>query len=111
MTTTTATYTKLRDGSWGIRYSSESTAKAGDRIAVTKRDGTTKTETLGRLVWAGNGVAIATIAQSGNSTAQRTGSGRSGRTGWTDGHGAYLVRGEYHCTRAGCWCGGYDEAS
>jgi hypothetical protein len=43
------TYAKLRDGSWGVRV--QGAAASGDVVVVTKRDGTSKTETIGRVVW------------------------------------------------------------
>lgn len=56
----TTTYTKLRDESWGIR--AEGTLTAGQRVQVRKKSGEVKTETIGRIVWSGNGVTLATIA-------------------------------------------------
>ena len=38
----TATYTKLRNGSWGLRV--KGSATVGDQVTVTKRDGTVKYE-------------------------------------------------------------------
>jgi hypothetical protein len=55
-----ATYTKLRDGSWGIRVTG--TAKAGDVVTVTKRSGETVNATVGRVVWSGNGVSLCEVA-------------------------------------------------
>ncbi len=54
-----ATYTKLRDGSWGIR--STETIRVGQTVLVAKRDGSTKSETVGAIVWTGNGVTLASI--------------------------------------------------
>jgi hypothetical protein len=55
-----ATYTKLRDGSWGIRVTG--TAKAGDVVTVTKRSGEAVNATVGRVVWTGNGVSLCEVA-------------------------------------------------
>lgn len=52
-----ATYTKLRDGSWGVRVEG-SVPKAGTTVTVSKKDGSSKTETLARLVWSGNGISL-----------------------------------------------------
>lgn len=68
----TATYTKLKSGNWGIRVQGE--AKAGDYVSVTKKDGTTKTERIERVVWTGNGISLCAIKRAG-------GYGRSRRYG------------------------------
>jgi len=51
-----ATWTKLRDGSWGLR----STVKLapGNNVTVLKRDGSPSTLTVGRSVWEGEGVFL-----------------------------------------------------
>jgi hypothetical protein len=58
MTTTTytqqATYTKLRDGSWGIRVSGAPPA-AGDPVDVHTAAGAVRRETVGRILWSGQG--------------------------------------------------------
>jgi hypothetical protein len=46
-----ASYTKLRDGSWGVR--TEGRVVEGLVVTVTKRDGSVKTETIGRVLWTG----------------------------------------------------------
>jgi hypothetical protein len=72
---TKTTYTKLRDGSWGVR--APAGTKAGDPITVTKRDGTTKPERVERVLWEGDGIALCAIApsapsaKSGGYSAQR----------------------------------------
>lgn len=58
----TATYTKLRDGSWGIRV--DSPVAPGTTITVTKKSGETKTETVSHVLWSGQGVTLCSIAQS-----------------------------------------------
>lgn len=53
--TTPATFAKLRTGAWGIR-----TTKAvaeGDRVQVTKKDGSTKIETVQKIIWT-DGTAV-----------------------------------------------------
>jgi hypothetical protein len=56
------TYTKLRSGDWGIR--STETLSAGMTVQVTKKSGESKTETVDRVIWTGNGVTLASIARS-----------------------------------------------
>jgi len=67
MTATFATYTKLRDGSWGIKTTA-ATVRPGAQFVVRKQSGETKTETVGKVVWSGDGVTICSIA---SSSAQR----------------------------------------
>lgn len=55
------TYTKLRDGSWGIRSESKLPQTP---VAVVKKSGEVKNETPGKLVWSGNGVYLYAIANS-----------------------------------------------
>jgi hypothetical protein len=60
--TATATYAKLRSGDWGLRLTG-ALPKPGASITVTQKDGSTRTERVGRIVWQGSGVALATIAR------------------------------------------------
>lgn len=46
-----ASYTKLRDGSWGVR--ADGAVKAGQSLTVTKKDGTYKVERVSRVLWSG----------------------------------------------------------
>jgi hypothetical protein len=61
------TYTKLRDGSWGLRGADIRKGDEGCTVTVQKKDGTTKDEVIDRVVWRGrdtrNGgmVGLATI--------------------------------------------------
>lgn len=54
-----ATYTKLRDGSWGVRI--DGPAVAGQTVTVTKKSGESKAETVAAVVWSGNGVSVCSI--------------------------------------------------
>lgn len=47
-----ANYGKLNDGTWGLRVEGAVPA-TGDVVTVTKRDGTTKQETVGSILWQG----------------------------------------------------------
>jgi len=61
-----ASYTKLRDGSWGLRI--QGSAQKGQSVIVTKKSGETKTEIVGKILWSmENGITLVAIAQSGNS--------------------------------------------
>lgn len=63
-----ATYTKLRDGSWGIRATAA--VSPGSLVTVTKKSGESKSETVDRIVWSGNGVWLCSIRKT---AAERTG--------------------------------------
>lgn len=89
------TYTKLRDGSWGLRISGS--AQAGQTISVTKKSGDSKTETVGRILWTGNGITLATVA---NGHSHRSSSSRSGC-----GCNSSCCRGRCECGRT-CNCRG-----
>ena len=58
----TATYKQLKNGAWGIRVGG--IVLAGETITVTKRDGSSKVETVGRVLWTGEGISICTIQRS-----------------------------------------------
>lgn len=53
------TYAKLNSDEWGLRGPN---LVAGAVVTVTKKSGETQTETVSRVIWRGNGVALATIA-------------------------------------------------
>lgn len=102
----TATYTKLKTGAWGVRV--PGAARAGQTVTVTKRDGSRRTETVSRVLWAGDGVSICAIASSGarSSSAPR----RSGGSGGCRGCGGRVVDAPHHRAMAG-YCGhcAFDE--
>ena len=55
------TYTKLRNGDWGLRGTN---LCVGQTVTVSKRDGSTKSETVGRVLWSGeDGACLATVAR------------------------------------------------
>lgn len=57
MTTTTISFTKLRDGSWGVRGHG---LTEGQQVTVTKKSGGTSTGTVGKVLFtAEDGVKIA----------------------------------------------------
>ena len=67
-----ATYTKLRSGEWGIRVTGNAPV-AGQFVTVTKRDGTTKKETVTRVLWSGDGVYLCAIAPKASSSPPKRG--------------------------------------
>lgn len=62
-TQTRITYTKLRNGDWGLRGPTKD-VQAGAAVTVTKRSGETKRETVGSVLWSDDKMAIASIAAS-----------------------------------------------
>lgn len=71
---TNATYTKLRDGSWGIRVEGEKPV-VGQVIIVRKKSGETRNETVKAVLWSGDGVNLCSI-KSGDSETARKPAGR-----------------------------------
>jgi hypothetical protein len=57
--TNKATWTKLRDGNWGLRVEGDVTC--GDIVLVTKKNGQKTRESVDDIVWRGNGVTLATV--------------------------------------------------
>lgn len=61
-----ATYTKLKDGNWGLRI--QGITDNLNAVTVTKKSGEIKTEYVGRILWRGNGIMLATIAKAKRQT-------------------------------------------
>lgn len=70
-----ATYSKLRNGDWGVRV--QGTATVGQTVTVRKKSGETKAERIASVVWVGNGISLCTVERS--ATSRRSQSSRSGR--------------------------------
>jgi len=80
-TTTTATYTKLRTGAWGVRVPS-GRVQPGDTVTVTTRAGERKIEEIERVVWTDGQIAICAVRRAGGaSTPAGRGRGRGCITG------------------------------
>lgn len=112
-----ATWTKLRDGSFGLRVSSED-VRPGETVTARRKDGSTSREIVGRVLWTGEGVALCTVGSSAPAPrtygqriqAARTTYGQ--RRGWGSGHGSAAPVAGYsrYCTdNETCRC--YDCAS
>lgn len=111
----TATYTKLRDGSWGIRVAGS--ARAGATITVHKKSGETRSETVARVLWTGkdsrSGETVSLCAIGRESAACR---GKTWDPNAFNGYGARRGRFVRECETGGnCSsfgsgrsCGGYD---
>lgn len=56
-----ATYSKLRDGSWGVRVTGTRPAE-GAEIEVTKKDGTTNKAKVGKVLFSGDGFHLCSVA-------------------------------------------------
>lgn len=85
----TATYTKLKSGEWGVRV--EGSVKVGQSITVRKKSGETKTETVAKVVWTGDGISLCAVS-SGSKSLYTPKSSRGRRTGCACGS----IEGEYH---------------
>lgn len=61
-----ATYSKLQDGSWGIRIVGDGApgVKVGQTVTVHKRNGDSSTETIDRVLWTSANVALCSIQSS-----------------------------------------------
>lgn len=95
----TATYTKLKDGSWGLRITGA--VNAGATIAVQKKDGTTKKEVIAKVLWAGEGVSLCAITRGSDSQGLSIRSGASYRAGVTaPGRRACPECGSRECAKA-----------
>ena len=55
----TATWSRLRDGGWGLRVTGP--VGSGSRVTARRADGTTSVEVVGRVIWRGDGVTLATV--------------------------------------------------
>jgi len=106
-----ASYTKLQSGSWGVRV--DGAASAGQVVTVTKRDGSSKSERIERVLWTGadrrtgKTISICAIA-SGTGGGQPRRNGRRG--GGCRGCGGPVVHASHHRAMAG-YCGhcAFDE--
>jgi len=61
-----ATFSKMRDGSWGVRV--QGTVQAGDTVMVTRKDGRQVPVVIESVVWTGNGITLAKIPQNRNAS-------------------------------------------
>jgi len=82
---TTATYTHLRDGSWGIRV--PGTARENQSVTVAKKSGDTKTEIVARVLWTGRDfksgatISLCAIAGGNGQAGASAGNGHSHQPG------------------------------
>jgi hypothetical protein len=97
-----ATYTKLRDGSWGIKGQG---VQEGQTVLVTKRSGENVHERVGKILWQGSdGTVIATLASGASvSTARRT-----AKAMFASSRKACRTGGNCSSFGSGNSCGGYD---
>ncbi len=74
-TQTQATWTKLRNGTWGARGDADAMA-AGEQIEITTRAGKVTVATVERVVWTDGQVTIAAVQERAR-TRRNNGNGRS----------------------------------
>ncbi len=78
---TSGTYTRLRDGSWGVRANGP--VKVGETVDVVRKDGRTNPEQVARVVWTDGAVSICSIVRGrddGAATVRRSSNGAR----WTE---------------------------
>ena len=66
ITATATTFTKLRNGSWGVKGTG---LAAGRIVGVAKRDGSISNVTIDKVIWTDGKVQIASIKQGAGRTA------------------------------------------
>jgi hypothetical protein len=64
-----ATWTKLRDGSWGIRVAGP--ARQGESFEVRSKDGRISLATVARVVWTNGEVTLAAVYHFPKASAER----------------------------------------
>jgi len=104
----TTTYTKLKSGEWGVRMAG--TPKVGARVSVSKKDGSTKTETIARVVWSGDGISLCAIAKGDGAKGKNWDASRF--NGYGRARGGYakacVTGGNCSSLGSGRSCGGHD---
>jgi hypothetical protein len=101
---TTATYTKLKSGDWGIRV--QGIVRAGDKVTVRKKSGESKVETVEKVLWAGDGVSLCMIRRAGLIYDDDKFNGYGARRGgWRK---ACVTGGNCSSFGSGRSCGGFD---
>ena len=60
---TQTTFTKLKNGKWGLRVNRDSgyLPKPREYVSVTRRDGSKALKEIGRVLWANDETALCTI--------------------------------------------------
>jgi hypothetical protein len=74
-----ASYTKLRNGDWGIKVQGK--VEIGAKVNVRKKSGEEKIETVTAIVFEGGGVCICAIAANQTEGRSRNVCGECGRPG------------------------------
>jgi len=97
----TATPTKLRDGTWGARV--RGTAAAGDTVTITTATGRSWDAQITRVVWSGEGVSICATSSLDRGASRRGMGPGHGRAAHVAGYAPYCTDNES--------CGCYDCAS
>lgn len=97
-----ATYTKLKNGDWGIRVTGAK-PREGAVVTVTKKDGSTKVETVRRVLWSGDGIHLCAVGSGSAQTTRPTARGTNGDV-YTRRNGTSGVRGCSQCSLLGDMC-------
>lgn len=97
-----ATFTKLRNGNWGARVNGSPCP--GQTLTISRRDGSTVTKTVDKVIWSGQGVTLCSLEDERPSS-----SNRGHRSGCRECGGP--IRHAAHHRAMGGLCGGcaFDE--
>lgn len=103
-------YTKLKSGSWGLRGDAAALTP-GAQVVVTKKDGATKGEHVGRVIWTDGKVSISSIRRNDHVTPPNAAQSEDGAA--RAGHAAPRIRscvtgGNCSSVNSGRACGGFD---
>lgn len=96
-----ATYTKLKSGAWGVRVAGATSS--GSVVSVTTKSGKTKSETVAKVLWSGNGVSICAIVPRGDRDGGYVPAVRNSR-GYVVERGHYEGYCGYECPVSGMLC-------
>lgn len=96
------TFSKLKDGSWGLRGERGDVLTPGAQVDVVKRDGTRRRITIGRVVatYSDTGCTYATIGADGEAPAKAPAKAPKGDTA-TAAARRMGRRSRYECTECG----------
>lgn len=87
MTTTPATPTKLKNGSWGCRVAGN--VSAGQIVTIRTKAGKAWDAKISKVVWSGNGVSICATCSADYTPAVRDSRGYVTERGHHDGYCGY----------------------
>jgi len=104
-----ATFTKLRDGNWGLRVTG-GTPAPGQTINVSKKDGAVVRKTIGKVLWKGPDACLCTVEDDRPSNPGTSGRRSGGSSGCCRECRGALVSAPHHRAMGGlCGFCAFDE--